>query len=266
MSHPTLIGGAVPAGPSAIRSEGKAFVDGELVPYSEPRALHLSEIPAILAEYSRAALRALEAGFDGVELHAANGYLPDQFLEDGTNRRTDTYGGSVENRARFLLEAFDMLAFQWGANRVGVRISPTSTVNGMHDSNPLETFSYVATRLSELGPAYLHIAERKGPDGTVAVGSKELRPFFSGPIIVASGYDKSRAEEALSSGNADLIAFGRPFVSNPDLPRRIRDDLPLTPHDAHTLYVGGPVGFTDYSAHPISYAGAVTARDIAMKG
>ena len=226
---------------------------------SPHRALALSEFPGIIADYRRAAEHAKEAGFEGVELHAGNGYLIDQFLQDGSNKRTDEYGGSVENRARFLLQIVEALVSVWGGDRVAVRIAPGGTFNGMSDSNPAGLFGYVAGQLNRFGLAYLHIIEPrvKGnvviAEGQAPIASEQLRKIFKGRIIAAGGFEPGTAEAVLESGNADAVAFGRYFVSNPDLPRRIELKLPLNDYDRTTFYTFDARGYIDY---PFSQAAA----------
>ena len=221
-------------------------------PFSMPRALELNEIPGIIEEFRSGAERALRAGFDGVEIHGANGYLPDQFLQDGTNKRTDEYGGPIENRARFLLEVTRAAASAWGAARVGVRISPSCTYGSMSDSNPPATFGYVASELDRLGIAYLHVVEPriKGTEeiahGKAPIAAQHLRPKFSRTLIAAGGFAPDSADAIIAGGDADLVAFGRHFISNPDLPERIRRRLPLNRHDRSTFYGGDAGGYTDY--------------------
>jgi N-ethylmaleimide reductase len=219
---------------------------------SEHRALDISEIPGIIEDYRKAAERAKAAGFDGVELHSGNGYLPDQFLQDGVNKRTDAYGGSIENRSRFLLEVVATLVNVWDGNRVGVRIAPGGRWNGMSDSNPDALFDYVGAQLNRFGLAYLHIIEpRVGGNTLVAEGqppvaAERLRKIFKGPIIGAGGFEPETAEKAVASGIADLVAFGKHFVANPDLPKRIRLGLPLNAFDRSTFYTFEAHGYTDY--------------------
>ena len=209
----------------------------------------------IIGDYRRAAERALDAGFEGIELHAANGYLVDQFLQDGSNKRTDEYGGSIENRTRFLSEIVTALIGVWGANRVAVRIGPGGTWNGISDSNPHALFSYVAECLSQFGLAYLHIIEPRigGSEvvhaGQGAIASDHLRPIFKGKLIAAGGFEPATAEEIVEKGTVDAVAFGRHFVSNPDLPRRIQEGSPLSDHDRRTFYTFGAHGYTDYPAY-----------------
>jgi N-ethylmaleimide reductase len=244
--------GEAPVAPSAIAAQGHAYSKNGEVPFSEPRALELHEIAPIIEEYRAGAERALRAGFDGVEVHGANGYLPDQFLQDGSNRRLDRYGGPVENRARFLLEVTQAAVSVWGADRVGVRIAPSGTYGSMFDSNPSGTFGYVTEQLDRSGIAYLHVIEPriKGNEetgaGQAAIAAQHLRPKFSRLLIAAGGFNRHSAEAILEAGNADLVAFGRHFISNPDLPERLRLGLPLTPYDRSTFYGGDSRGYTDY--------------------
>lgn len=251
--------GDAPVAPSAIAAEGYAYTKRGEAPFSMPRALELDEIPGIIEEFRSGAERALRAGFDGVEIHGANGYLPDQFLQDGTNKRTDEYGGSIENRARFLLEITQATISVWGANRVGVRISPSSTYGSMSDSDPEATFGYVTTELDRLGIAYLHVVEPriKGTEdvahGEAAIGARHLRKMFSRTLIAAGGFSPASAETIVTFGDADLVAFGRHFIANPDLPERIRQRLPLTRYDRSTFYGGDARGYTDY---PVAEAAA----------
>ena len=225
---------------------------GGWVQPSPHRALKISEIAGIVADYRGAALRAKQAGFDGVELHAANGYLIDQFLQNGCNKRTDGYGGSIENRARLLLEVVDAMTGVWGVDRVGVRIGPDGKWNGMTDSDPKSLFTYVAKHLNSFGLAYLHIieprvrgnvvvAERQGP-----IAAEYLRTIFTGKIVAAGGFEPDTAEAVVTKGDADLVAFGRYFVSNPDLPVRIKQRLPLSDYDRNTFYTFDARGYIDY--------------------
>ncbi|MBI5136543.1 MAG: alkene reductase [Nitrospirae bacterium] len=248
ISHPSLQpGGALPVAPSAIRPAGEAITYQGMLPFVTPRALETGELPGIVDDYRRAAVHALAAGFDGVEVHAANGYLLDQFLRDGSNRRTDAYGGSLANRARLLMEVVDAVTGVWGPERVGVRISPVNPFNDMHDSDPQGLFEFVAGALSALGIAYLHGVE--GAIGGVArqtVDLGRIRAAFGGLYMANGGYDKARAGRALASGAADLVSFGVPFLANPDLVARFRADAPLNTPDAATFYGGGAEGYTDY--------------------
>jgi N-ethylmaleimide reductase len=219
---------------------------------SPHRALSRPEIVAIVEDYRRAARRALDAGFDGVELHGANGYLIDQFLQDGSNQRTDDYGGSIENRARLLFEVLGAMASVWGNDRIAVRIGPNGTWNDMFDSNPDALFAYVAEKLNQVGPAYLHIIEPrvKGNvvvhEGQDAIASERLRKIFKGKILAAGGFEPDTAEATVEKGDADAVVFGRHFISNPDLPLRIREGLSLSPYDRNTFYTFDARGYTDY--------------------
>ncbi len=249
ISHPSLQpGGALPVAPSAIRPEGEAYTYEGMQLFVTPRALETDEIPGVIAQFRTGAELATEAGFDGVEIHAANGYLIDQFLRDGTNRRTDAHGGSVENRARFLLEVVDAVAKVWGAKRVGVRLSPNSLFNNMYDSDPERTFGYVAERLGRLGLAYLHVVEVDESEKTTGqtVDFRRLRDAFGGTYIANGGFDYERARTSLAHGDADLISFARLFLANPDLPERFAKNAPLNTPDDTTFYGGDDKGYTDY--------------------
>ena len=252
VSHRDLAGGA-PVGPSEVPfPEGHAFLDGGFVPATPNRALRTEEIPGIVEEFRMAAERAKSAGFDGVELHAANGYLLDQFLQDGSNRRTDAYGGSIENRTRLLLEATGAAISVWGPGRVAVRLSPSGEFNGMSDSDPEALFDHAAARLDKLGLAYLHIVEPRVngstevAEGLAPVASRRLRAIFGGTLLAAGGFQPEGAEAIIVKGDADLVAFGRSFIANPDLPRRILNGLPLNAYDRATFYGGDDRGYTDY--------------------
>ena len=252
--------GEAPVAPSAIAAKGYAYTKRGQAPFSMPRALELHEIPGIIEEFHAGAERALRAGFDGVEIHGANGYLPDQFLQDGTNKRTDEYGGPIENRARFLLEVTQAAISAWGADRVGVRISPSGTYGSMSDSDPPATFGYVATELDRLGIAYLHVVEPriKGTEeishGQAPIAAQHLRPKFSRTLIVAGGFNRDSAEAIVASGDADLVAFGRHFISNPDLPERLRRGLSLNRYDRTTFYGGDARGYVDYPPADVASA------------
>ena len=221
-------------------------------PTSPHRALETAEIATILEQYRSAAQNAKAAGFDGVELMAANGHLVDQFLQDNTNKRTDQYGGSIENRTRFLAEVVQTLADVWGADRVGVRLAPSGTFNGMGDSDPRALFRQVAERLNDFGLAYLHLIEPRVKGGeTIAeaqapVAAQELSKIFRGPVIAVGGFNPETAEASVANGDASLIAFGRHFIANPDLPKRIELGLPLNPYDRSTFYGYTGRGYTDY--------------------
>lgn len=264
-SHVEMTGGVAPLAPSVVPFEGVALTRDGFVPVSPHRALAIEEIPAVIEEFRMAAQRALAAGFDGVELHAANGYLVDQFIQDGTNQRTDAYGGPVENRVRFLREALEALISVWGADRVGVRISPSGQWGGISDSDPQATFSYVAKVLDGYKLAYLHVIEPriKGDDTLHAdqppVAVKYLRPHFSGPIIAAGGFDGAGGEAIVASGDADLVAYGRHFSSNPDLPVRLQHNLPLTPYVRDAFWGGDEKGYSDFPVHSAALVAAEPA-------
>jgi N-ethylmaleimide reductase len=219
---------------------------------SPHRALDIAEIPGIIEDYRKAAERAKTANFEGVELHGANGYLIDQFLQDGSNHRTDAYGGSIENRSRLLLEVVEGLVSVWGGERVAVRIGPSGTWNGMSDSNPQALFDYVADQLNRFGLAYLHIIEPRikgnvlAAEGQAPIASEQLRKIFKGKIIAAGGFEPDSAEAIVEKGDADLVTFGRYFISNPDLPKRIKLGLPLNDYDRATFYTFDAHGYTDY--------------------
>jgi N-ethylmaleimide reductase len=243
--------GVAPIAPSAIQGDVRALLADGPATGSMPRAIELAEIPAIIEQYRRAAERAKAAGFDGVEIHGANGYLIDQFLQDNANKRTDAYGGSVENRARFMLEVVEAVVFVWGADRVGIRIGPSNSFGDMGDSNPEVTFGYVAKALSRFGLAYLHVIEplvkvNIAEEGKPPVTAGALRPLFGGPVIAAGGFERSDAEAIIEKSDADLVAFGRHFIANPDLPERLRLGLSLNAYDRHTFYYGGEKGYADY--------------------
>jgi len=255
LSHTSLLDGQLPVSSSAIQAEGvNVFVidsDGkaDFAQASMPRALQVTEIHAIVDEFRQAARNAMTAGFDGVELHAANGYLVNQFIDSNANNRTDRYGGSLENRLRFLDEATHALIEGTGdASRVGVRLSPLTTLNGCVDADPEITYTAAAKLLGKTGISYLHIAEADWEDAPdmPAAFKQRLRAVFPGALIYAGKYTADRARQALSQNWADLIAFGRPFIANPDLPERLRTGAPLNRHDRDTLFGGDAHGFTDY--------------------
>lgn len=242
--------GAAPVAPSAIRAHTKTFVNNGFVEVSEPRALELAELPAIVNDFRQAAANAIAAGFDGVEIHAANGYLLEQFLKDGANQRTDSYGGSVENRARFALEVTKAVAAEIGAERTGIRISPVSPANGISCSEPQQQFNYLVEQLDALGLVYLHVIEGAtgGPRGVAPFDFDALRKRFKNTYLANNGYDLDLATTQLREGKADLIAFGRPFIANPDLVARLKTGAPLAQLDQATLYGGGAKGYIDYPA------------------
>ncbi|GAB1541226.1 alkene reductase [Scytonema sp. NUACC21] len=250
ISHPDLQpDGALPVAPSAIALKGQILTYEGMKPYVTPRALETSEIPEIVEKFRKGAENALAAGFDGVEIHGANGYLLDQFLRDGTNQRTDKYGGSVENRARLLLEVTEAVIGVWGSKRVGVRLSPSGTFNEMHDSNPFLTFGYAAQALNQFNIAYLHIFEAIEADirhGATVVPTSHLRERFHGTVMVNGAYTQEKGNAVLARGEAELVSFGTSFISNPDLPKRFALNLPLTEADPTTFYGGDQKGYTDY--------------------
>ncbi len=250
ISHPDLQpGGALPVAPSAVRPDVEAFTEHGMKPAVTPRALEIGELPRIVADYRRATENALAAGFDGVEVHAANGYLLEQFLKDGANRRTDAYGGAIENRVRFPLEVVAAVCAVAGPERVGIRISPVNNRNDLVDSNPEPVYALLVDRLNALGIAYIHVVEGiTGQTREVAGGFDlgRLRRSFHGLYMANNCYTRELALAARRDNTADLIAFGRPFISNPDLVERLRRGAPLTPLDTATLYGGGEKGYLDY--------------------
>jgi len=250
ISHPSLQpDGALPVAPSAIAPAGQAMTLEGMKPFVTPRALESAEIAGIVEDYRRAARNARHAGFDGVELHGANGYLIDQFLRDGSNRRTDHYGGSTENRARLLIEAIEAMVAEWGAERVGVRLSPTNPFNDMVDSNPAATFATAVGELDRFGLAYLHIVEPAGSDpvgGGEAPDIRFFRTLWRGALMANKGYDLARANAVVQAGWADLVSFAVLFLANPDLPLRFRRGGPFNPPDRKTFYGGSAAGYTDY--------------------
>jgi N-ethylmaleimide reductase len=249
ISHVSLQpGGGAPVAPTALRANTKTFVGGKFTEVSEPRALALEEIPGIVDDYRRATANALAAGFDGVEIHGANGYLLDQFARDSTNNRTDAYGGAIENRARLMLEVSAAVAKEIGPERTGIRLSPVTPANDIADSDPQPLFDYIADRLSALGLAYIHVIEGAtgGPRDNAPFDYASLRRRFKGAYIANNGYSSSLAAEALAANSADLIAFGKLFISNPDLVERLKQGAPLNEPDRTTFYGGGAKGYTDY--------------------
>ena len=231
--------------------------DGKIVDYETPRALEASEIPAMIDAYREGAKNALQAGFDGVEIHGANGYLIEQFLQSRSNLRTDQYGGGIENRMRFLMEVTQAAIDVWGADRVGVRLSPYGIANGSGEADPMPLYSHAIKSLDKLGLAYLHFIEpRSSGAGRAEVNHQNVpsamvlyRPMWRGKLISAGGFTGETAEAAIAAGHADAIAFGRIFISNPDLPRRLQHGYPLTPYNRATFYGGEEKGYTDYPAH-----------------
>jgi len=254
ISHSELLPNNMsPQAPSAIRAKAKTFISSGLADVSEPKALELDEIKSLIKQYAKAALNAERAGFDMVEVHAANGYLIDQFLRDKTNHRTDEYGGSIENRARFLLEVIDEMISVYPANLIGCRISPASTFNDIDDSDPQSLYSYVVSELGKRKLAYLHIIEGETGgrrDANPKVNFTELKKLFKSRggmnIMTNNGYNKAMAESAIENDEADLVAFGVPFLANPDLVKRLENNYPLNTPDQKTFYGGTEKGYTDY--------------------
>jgi N-ethylmaleimide reductase len=248
ISHPTLLNGATPVAPSAIKPAGKAFTFDGLVDYVTPRALEANELPGIVADYVQAAKNALKAGFDGVEIHSANGYLLDQFLRDGSNQRTDSYGGSIENRARLLMEVTKAVVDAIGSDKVGLRLSPVNPFNDMKDSNPQAVFNFVTEQLNQFNLAYLHVVEGGIHGGGVAdpFDFAAMRKLCKSPYMANLSYDKARGNASIASGHADAVAYGVPFISNPDLVERFRKDAPLNEADSSSFYGGTEKGYTDY--------------------
>jgi N-ethylmaleimide reductase len=248
ISHPTLLNGATPVAPSAVKPAGKAFTFNGLVDYVEPRALDASELPGIVSDYVQASKNAIKAGFDGVEIHSANGYLLDQFLRDGSNKRSDIYGGSIENRARFLMEVTKAVVNTIGSDKVGLRLSPVNPFNDMKDTNPQALFNYVTEQLNQFKLAYLHVVEGGIHGGGVAdpFDFDAMRKLCDSPYMANLSYDKARGNAAIESGHANAVAYGVPFISNPDLVERFRQDAPLNKADSKSFYGGTEKGYTDY--------------------
>ena len=246
VSHPDFLDGELPVAPSAIAPQGRVSLLRPQREYVIPRALEISEIPGIVEAYRQGAENAKQAGFDGVEIHGANGYLLDQFLQDSTNKRTDAYGGSIENRARLMLEVTDAAISVWGAGRVGMHLAPRGDAHTMGDSNPLATFGYVAEQLGKRDIAFIFTRESLGEN---RIGP-ELKKRFGGVLIANEGYNRETAQQVLAAGEADAVSFGKTFISNPDLPRRLQLDAPLNPFHPETFYGYGlqdpRAGYTDY--------------------
>lgn len=242
ISDPFYLHGELPVAPSAIAAAGRPHLLRPERPFAVPRALDLSEIPGVVAAYKLGAENAQRAGFDGVEIHGANGYLLDQFLQDSTNKRTDEYGGSIENRARLMLEVTDAVTSVWGANRVGMHLAPRGDLYSMGDSNPAVTFGYVAEQLGRRGLAFIAARERLGENRL----GPDLKRKFGGPYIANEGFSLDTANQALAAGEADAVAFGTLFIANPDLPNRFALRAPLNTPDPKTFYGSGPQGYTDY--------------------
>lgn len=250
--HPSFLGDAQPVSSSATTAPGQAHTYDGKKPYAEARPLRLDEIPALLDDYRRAARNAIAAGFDGVQIHAANGYFIDQFLRDNSNFRDDRYGGSIENRVRLLREVSQAVADTIGADRTGVRLSPNGDSQGVNDSDPDALFGAAAAALSEIDVAFLELRE-PGPEGTFGKAERPpvapaIRKAFAGPLILNSDYDAERAQAVLDAGDADAVAFGRPFLANPDLPHRFKKNIGLNKDVMATWYSQGPEGYVDYPA------------------
>lgn len=266
LSHPSFQpDGGLPVAPSAVRAEGMGrTATGEVVPFVTPRAIGHDEIPGLIADYRKAAENALAAGFDGVELHGANGYLLEQFLQSRTNQRTDDYGGSIPNRARLLLEVTQAAIDVWGPGKVGVRLSPFGVANDSGEAEPMPLYSYVVEQMKPLGLAYLHFIEprasgagqREVDHKNVPSAAELFRPLWPGVLITAGNFTAASAAAMVEAGTADAIAFGRYFISNPDLPERIRLGQPFTPYNRPTFYGGDATGYTDYPTYAQSTAAA----------
>lgn len=253
MSHPDFHEGELPVAPSAVAFEGEIHTPLGKKPMVTPRALKLAEIPAVVEQFRQGAQLAKQAGFDGVEIHGANGYLLEQFLHDRANQRTDDYGGSIANRARFMLEVTEAVVSVWGAQRVGIRLSPNNRFNN-GDSNPQETYAYLVQKLNAMKLAYIHVLEpiteelfaSFNPVSDAPRIAPLIRNWFEGTLIVNGGYTRESGNQAISKGLADAIAFGVPFLANPDLPLRLQLNAPLNPPDLNTFYLGGEKGYADY--------------------
>ena len=252
VSHPDYQNGNLPVGPSAIAAQGDAHTPTGKQPYVVPHALTKSEIASIVADYAAATVRAREAGFDGVEIHGANGYLIDQFLRDASNQRNDEYGGSIENRTRFLREVVEAVTGAWSADRTGLRLSPTMNERGMGDSHPVELYTHAAELLNPFHLAYLHTAEAIRPgrlfNPDMPRVTPRIREVYQGVLMTNGGYDKPSAASAIRDGAADAITFGQKFLANPDLPERLRNDVSLNEPQVATYYSPGPQGYIDYPA------------------
>jgi N-ethylmaleimide reductase len=258
ISHPSMLpGGAQPVAPSAIKPKGQSWTDSGLQDFVTPREFGTSEIAGVVEGYRLATRRALEAGFDGVELHGATGYLPEQFLSSSTNQRQDEYGGSIASRARFVLEALFAMAEEAGADRVGIKISPEMGFNDISDAAPRETYTYLIDQLRGRGLAYLHVALFGARVDYHAL----LRPRFDGAYLIGGGLDQATAEAHLEGGRADAVVFGGAFLANPDLPERFRKGAPLNPADRSTFYTPGPRGYTDYPTLGDAQAGEYVAKE-----
>ena len=247
ISHPSLLPNHVlPVAPSAIKPAGQLYTYDGMVDFVEPRALETSELPALVADYAHATQCALDAGFDGVEIHAANGYLLDQFLRDSTNKRSDNYGGSFENRTRLLIDVIKAVVAVAGSDKVGIRLSPVNPFNDISDSNPQALFNYVVTELNQFNLAYLHVIEGDVGGNVQAFDFVALRKLFKNAYMANLGYDKARGNAAIASGHADVIAYGVPFIANQDLVERYKINAPLNEANPALFYGGDDKGYTDY--------------------
>ena len=247
VSHSKLqLDNALPVAPSAIALEGQAFTEEGMLDFETPRALNIDEMPSIVEQFRQAAINAKQAGFDGVEIHSANGYLLDQFLKSGTNHRDDEYGGSIENRSRLTLEVTHAVTEVWGGENVGIRISPTGTFNSMHDDDPQTLFNYLTEQLNDYQLAYVHVVERFGEYSDTTFDFHDLRQRFNGAYMANGGYNAEKAEKSIQDGYSDLVSFGTPFISNPDLPQRFKLNADLAAANPDTFYGGGEEGYTDY--------------------
>lgn len=248
ITHPDLTGGAQPIAPSAIQPKVVAYTPNGKVDVPVPHALTTAEVKEVVQQFRQAAANAIRAGFDGVEIHGANGYLVDQFIRDGANQRTDAYGGSIENRCRFALEVVDACVAEIGAGRVGIRLSPLTPFNDLADSNPQTVFAYLVEELNKRGIAFIHFIEGAtgGPRDVPGFDYAWARQAFQGTYIANNGYDRQMAIDAIDSGKADAVAFGRLFIANPDLVERLKSNAALNEPNPNTFYTPGPVGYTDY--------------------
>ncbi len=249
ISHPFFLNGLQPVAPSAVPAEGHVRLLDKSESYPVPRALELKEIPGIIEDFRKGAQNALEAGFDAIEVHGANGYLLDQFLQDSTNKRTDEYGGSIVNRARLMLEVTDAVISVWGAGHVGVHLAPRGDAQSMGDSNPSATFGYVASELGKRNIAFIFAREHLGEDRL----GPQLKKAFGGVYIANEGFTKTTAEEVIANGEADAVAFGVLFIANPDLPERFRQNAMLNEPQPATFFASGPEGYTDYPSIPDNF-------------
>lgn len=254
ISHPDLLGGELPVAPSALRPDGEVMTAKGRVPMETPRALATGEIPGIVAQFVSAAANAKAAGFDGIQIHSGNGYLLDSFLKDGSNQRADRYGGSVENRARLVLEITDAVMAMWSPARVGFRLTPWFSLWSVSDSDPLRTFSYLAQEVDRRGAGFIELTEAPSgpmarPEGAPRITSA-VRKLYRGTLIANGGFDAPAAADLLQQGGADLVSFGMPFIANPDLPRRFLESAPLSAPDRSTFYGGDHRGYTDYPTLP----------------